>query len=138
MKIDINSDLGEGFGPYEIADDAELMAHISSANVACGFHAGDWDVMANTMAQAVENGVGIGAHPGFADLHGFGRQSMQYPLASLQNLVRYQVGAAQAMARAAGARSGISNCMGRWPTWRPRMRPWRGLVTRLPCQWRPI
>ncbi len=101
-QVDLNADMGESFGPWKMGDDAALLKIVTSANVACGFHAGDWDVMASTMAQAVENGVGIGAHPGFADLHGFGRQRMHYPLPSLQNLIRYQVGAAQAMARAAG------------------------------------
>ncbi|MGV6803393.1 MAG: LamB/YcsF family protein [Ruegeria sp.] len=101
-QVDLNADMGESFGPWKMGDDAALLKIVTSANVACGFHAGDWDVMAATMAQAFANGVGIGAHPGFADLHGFGRQRMQYPLHSLQNLVRYQVGAAQAMARAAG------------------------------------
>jgi len=77
---------------------------ISSANVACGVHAGDWDVMARTMELAVKNGVGIGAHPGFPDLQGFGRREMQMPLASVANLVRWQLGAAQAMARAVGGK----------------------------------
>lgn len=102
QHVDLNADMGESFGPWTMGDDAALLRIVTSANVACGFHAGDWDVMARTMAQAVENGVGIGAHPGFPDLQGFGRQRMHYPLPSLQNLIRYQVGAAQAMARAAG------------------------------------
>lgn len=100
--IDLNADMGESFGPWAKGDDAALLGIVSSANIACGFHAGDWDVMANTMAKAVENGVGIGAHPGFPDLHGFGRQRMAFAPASLANLVRYQIGAAQAMAKAVG------------------------------------
>ena len=101
-SVDLNSDMGESFGAWTLGDDAALLKIVSSANIACGFHAGDWDVMAQTMAAAVANGVGIGAHPGFADLQGFGRRRMQVPHASLANAVRYQLGAAQAMARAAG------------------------------------
>lgn len=100
--VDLNADMGEGFGPWPMGDDAALLKTITSANIACGAHAGDWDVMERTMALAVENGVGIGAHPGFPDLQGFGRRRMQMPHASLRNLVAYQVGAAQAMARQAG------------------------------------
>jgi UPF0271 protein len=101
-SVDLNSDMGESFGAWSMGDDAALLDIVTSANIACGFHAGDPDVMAKTMALAVKNGVGIGAHPGFADLQGFGRHRMQVPLGTLQNAVRYQIGAAQAMARAAG------------------------------------
>ncbi|WP_424934599.1 LamB/YcsF family protein [Amaricoccus macauensis] len=101
-SVDLNADMGESYGAWTMGDDAALLDIVTSANVACGFHAGDWDVMAKTMEAAVERGVGIGAHPGFPDLHGFGRQRMKLPLPSLQNLIRYQVGAAQGMARAAG------------------------------------
>lgn len=100
--VDLNADMGESFGPWKMGDDAALLDVISSANIACGFHAGDPDVMAETMAHAVERGVGIGAHPGLADLRGFGRNRMDVPHATLANKVRYQVGAAQGMARAAG------------------------------------
>lgn len=100
--IDLNADMGESFGSWEKGNDAALLDVVTSANVACGFHAGDWDVMAATMAMAVEKGVGIGAHPGFPDLQGFGRQRMGFTDESLANLIRYQVGAAQAMARGAG------------------------------------
>ena len=102
LSVDLNSDMGEGFGPWKMGDDAGLLKIVTSANIACGFHAGDADTMAETMALARDNGVGIGAHPGFADLQGFGRRQMQVPLPTLANMVRYQVGAAQAMARAAG------------------------------------
>lgn len=104
MIIDINSDMGEGFGPWPMGDDAALLKVVTSANVACGFHAGDPDVMARTMRTAVENGVGIGAHPGFPDLQGFGRRKMEVPHATLANMVRYQVGAAAAMAASVGGR----------------------------------
>lgn len=102
LRVDINSDMGEGFGRWTMGDDAGLLKIVTSANIACGFHAGDPDTMAATMGLAVKHGVGIGAHPGFADLFGFGRNRMQVPLPTLQNQIRYQVGAAQAMARAAG------------------------------------
>jgi UPF0271 protein len=85
-----------------MGDDAALLDVVSSANIACGFHAGDADTMAATMRLAVQNNVGIGAHPGFLDLQGFGRRRMQVPHATLGNWVRYQLGAAQAMAKAAG------------------------------------
>ncbi len=101
-SVDLNADMGESFGPWTMGDDAALLDIISSANIACGFHAGDPDVMAATMARAVAGGTGIGAHPGFADLQGFGRNRMDVPHATLANQVRYQLGAAQAMARAAG------------------------------------
>lgn len=101
--VDLNADMGESFGPWKMGDDAALLEIISSANIACGFHAGDPNVMAATMQAAASRGVGIGAHPGFADLQGFGRFRMTLPRESLQNMVRYQLGAAQGMARAAGA-----------------------------------
>lgn len=102
LSVDLNADMGESFGPWRMGDDAALLDIVTSANIACGFHAGDPDVMMKTMQTAIRNGVGIGAHPGFADLQGFGRYRLQIPHASLQNQIRYQVGAAQAMARAAG------------------------------------
>ena len=102
QTVDLNADMGESFGPWTMGDDGALLDIVTSANVACGFHAGDWNVMADTMAAAVAKGVGLGAHPGFPDLHGFGRQRMAFDPQSLQNIVRYQVGAAQAMAKAAG------------------------------------
>jgi UPF0271 protein len=102
LKVDLNADMGESFGPWKMGADAALLDVVTSANIACGFHAGDPDVMAETMRIAVEKGVGIGAHPGFADLQGFGRRRMNLPSQTLQNMIRYQLGAAQAMARAAG------------------------------------
>lgn len=100
--VDLNSDMGEGIGPWTMGDDAALLDVVTSANIACGFHAGDVDVMAKTMRMAVEKGVGIGAHPGFDDLRGFGRRRLPYSHEELSNIVAYQLGAAQAMARAAG------------------------------------
>ena len=103
QSVDLNADMGESFGPWVMGDDLALLDVVSSANIACGFHAGDPDVMARTMAAAHQRGVGIGAHPGFDDLQGFGRQRMVMPAQSLGNLVQYQLGAAIAMAQAQGA-----------------------------------
>ena len=104
QRIDLNADMGEGFGPWPMGSDDALLSIITSANIACGFHAGDPDVMARTMALAVANGVGIGAHPGLPDLQGFGRRRMQVSPTEARNLAAYQLGAAQAMARMAGGR----------------------------------
>lgn len=100
--VDLNADMGESFGPWPMGSDESLLGIVTSANIACGFHAGDADVMAKTMQIAVDNNVGIGAHPGFLDLQGFGRRRMHVPPATLGNWVKYQLGAAQAMAGAAG------------------------------------
>lgn len=102
MRIDLNADMGEGFGDWTMGDDAALLEVVTSANVACGAHAGDWDVMARTMARARDRGVGIGAHPGFPDLQGFGRRRMAMPLDSVANLVCWQFGAARGMAASLG------------------------------------
>ena len=102
--VDLNADMGESFGPWKMGDDASLLKIITSANIACGGHAGDADVMAATMKMAQENGVGIGAHPGFMDLAGFGRNRIQMPRATLQNQIRYQVAASVGMARSMGAK----------------------------------
>ncbi len=101
-QIDLNADMGESFGPWPMGADADLLKIITSANIACGFHAGDPDVMAQAMKVAVANGVGIGAHPGLPDLQGFGRRRMQITHDEARNLVAYQLGAARAMARMAG------------------------------------
>lgn len=103
VSVDLNADMGESFGPWVMGDDARLLEIVTSANIACGAHAGDPDVMAKTMRLAAQNGVGIGAHPGFADLHGFGRNRMSVPRGSLQNSIRYQVAAATGMAKSVGA-----------------------------------
>jgi UPF0271 protein len=103
VTVDLNADMGESFGPWKMGDDAALLNIVTSANIACGGHAGDADVMAATMTLAHQNDVGIGAHPGFMDIAGFGRNRMQVPRATLQNQVRYQVAAAMGMARSVGA-----------------------------------
>ena len=102
LSVDLNSDMGEGFGPWKMGDDAALLDVVTSANIACGFHAGDPNIMLSTMKMAAEKDVGIGAHPGFHDIEGFGRNRLSIPIGTLQNQVRYQVGAALGMARAAG------------------------------------
>ncbi|MGY6411690.1 MAG: LamB/YcsF family protein [Alkalilacustris sp.] len=103
-SIDLNADMGESFGPWPMGADTALLDIITSANIACGFHAGDPDVMAGATAQAVARGVGIGAHPGLPDLQGFGRRRMQIAAGEARHLVAYQLGAAQAMAQLAGGR----------------------------------
>ncbi|MCV6597792.1 MAG: 5-oxoprolinase subunit PxpA [Mangrovicoccus sp.] len=105
-RVDLNADLGEGFGPWEMGDDAALMEVITSANIACGFHAGDPCVMAHAMAVARAKNVQIGAHPGFADLQGFGRREIQMSPSELRPMLQYQIGAAQALAKAAGGAVG--------------------------------
>lgn len=103
-KIDLNCDLGESFGNYKIGLDDEVIRHISSANVACGFHASDPLVMQKTVALAKENGVCIGAHPGFPDLVGFGRRNMSVSPSEAKALVQYQIGALDAFCKAAGVK----------------------------------
>lgn len=103
-EIDFNSDLGEGFSIYSAGDDAAVLDQISSANIACGFHAGDAQTMSHTVRQAVEKGVSLGAHPGFPDLQGFGRRAMTLTPDEVYNITIYQVGAMQGFARAAGSR----------------------------------
>jgi UPF0271 protein len=102
--IDLNSDMGEGFGPWTIGDgvDAQLMPLISSANIATGFHAGDPNTMRKTVLLARQHGVGIGAHPGFRDLAGFGRRHIHAPADELVNDMVYQLGALREFARLAG------------------------------------
>ena len=103
-KIDLNCDLGESFGNYKMGMDDEVIRHISSANVACGFHASDPLVMQKTVALAKENGVCIGAHPGFPDLVGFGRRNMSVSPAEAKAFVQYQIGALDAFCKAAGVK----------------------------------
>ena len=102
-KIDINSDMGESFGSYKMGDDEALLKVVSSANVACGFHAGDPTVMDRTVKNALAEGVSVGAHPGFMDIQGFGRRQIQIDnFVELEKMVVYQIGALMAIARACG------------------------------------
>lgn len=100
MKIDINCDLGEGFGAYRMGDDEALLRVISSANVACGFHAGDPVIMDRTVRCAKKSGVDVGAHIGFSDLQGFGRRAMQLDTKELETMTLYQLGALRGIASA--------------------------------------
>ncbi|MBU2497735.1 MAG: LamB/YcsF family protein [Proteobacteria bacterium] len=101
-KIDLNSDVGESFGVYKLGLDEEVIPLISSANIACGFHAGDAHVMRRTISLAKQHGVAPGAHPGFPDLLGFGRRDMDVSLEEIKDYILYQVGALQAFALADG------------------------------------
>ncbi|QGV81700.1 LamB/YcsF family protein [Streptomyces ficellus] len=103
-SIDLNADLGEGFGRWRLTDDEQLLSVVTSANVACGFHAGDAATMRRVCALAAERGVRIGAQVSYRDLAGFGRRSMDVPYEELAAEVAYQIGALEVFARAAGAR----------------------------------
>ena len=98
--IDLNCDLGESFGRWSLGNDEAMLDLVSSANVACGFHAGDPRVMRRTVAAAAERGVRVGAHPGYADLRGFGRTELRVPADALRDDVLYQLGALAAICRA--------------------------------------
>lgn len=102
-RIDLNADLGEGFGPWRMGDDAGLLDIVTSANVACGYHAGDPDIMVETASAAKARGVAIGAHPGFFDLRGFGRLRIEDNPRKIERDIAYQIGALQACAALAGA-----------------------------------
>ena len=101
-RLDLNCDMGEGFGTWCMGQDEALLDHVTSANIACGFHAGDPATMARTVKLALSKGVAIGAHPSLPDLQGFGRREMAITPQEAQDLVLYQVGALAAFARAAG------------------------------------
>lgn len=101
-KLQLNADMGESFGPWVMGLDHEVMPYIDLANIACGFHASDPDVMRSTVRLAVEHGVKVGAHPAYPDLVGFGRRSLACSAAEIENLVLYQIGALAAICRAEG------------------------------------
>jgi len=103
-QIDLNSDVGESFGNYKLGLDEELIPLISSANIACGFHAGDPTVLRRTVALARDHGVAVGAHPGLPDLMGFGRRAMEVSPEEIRDYVTYQIGAIQAFAVAEGVK----------------------------------
>lgn len=111
-RIDLNCDMGESYGAWKMGADREIMPLITSANIACGFHAGDPGTIRQTVRMAVDNGVAIGAHPSLPDLMGFGRRVMQIKPQEMYDLVMYQAGAVAAFARAAGARLTHVKCHG--------------------------
>jgi UPF0271 protein len=104
MRVDLNCDMGESFGAYSIGADEAVMASITSANVACGYHAGDPGVMRRTVRLARQAGVAVGAHPGFPDLLGFGRRELRMAPQEVEDMVLYQVGALAAIAKSEGVR----------------------------------
>jgi UPF0271 protein len=104
MRIDLNSDVGESFGAWSMGADAGVMRSITSANVACGYHAGDPGVMRRTVRLARDAGVAVGAHPGYQDLPGFGRREMRVAPQDVEDMVLYQIGALAAVARSEGVR----------------------------------
>jgi len=104
LTVDLNSDLGESFGPWTMGHDEALMPSITSANIACGFHAGDPSVMRQTIRLAKQHGVAVGAHPGFPDLVGFGRREMSLSTSELEDLVLYQLAAMAGVAATEGVR----------------------------------
>jgi UPF0271 protein len=111
-KIDLNCDMGESYGAWKMGADAGVMPLISSANIACGFHAGDPATIRKTVRLAVDHGVAIGAHPSLPDLMGFGRRTMRISPQEMYDLVVYQAGAVEAFARAAGAKLHHIKCHG--------------------------
>jgi UPF0271 protein len=104
MRIDLNSDLGEGYGPWVMGNDALILDCVTSANIACGGHAGDAETMYRTLRLAADRGVKVGAHPGYADREGFGRRVIPMQPAEIGRMVAAQVGALVALARLAGTR----------------------------------
>ncbi|MEK5183763.1 LamB/YcsF family protein [Solibacillus sp. FSL W7-1324] len=104
FQVDINCDLGESFGRYRLGEQEEILRYITSANIACGFHAGDPSVMRETVELAIKNNVQIGAHPGLPDLNGFGRREMKISWQEAYDLVVYQIGALQGFLTAKGAK----------------------------------
>ena len=110
--IDLNCDMGESYGAWKMGADAEIMPLISSANIACGFHAGDPATIRKTVRLAVDHGVAVGAHPSLPDLMGFGRRAMKITAQEMYDLVIYQAGAVEGFARAAGVKLHHVKCHG--------------------------
>lgn len=104
LSVDLNCDMGESFGLWNMGQDEAIMPYISSANIACGFHAGDPGTMRRTVALAIEHGVAIGAHPGLPDREGFGRRSMRVSASEVYDLIVVQIGALAGVAASQGAR----------------------------------
>jgi UPF0271 protein len=104
VRLDLNCDMGESYGPWSVGNDAALLEHVTSANIACGFHAGDPGTMHKTVRLAIDKGVAVGAHPSLPDLQGFGRRAMSITPDEAYDLIVYQVGALAGFARALGGR----------------------------------
>ena len=115
-QIDLNSDMGESFGAYKIGGDEEIIKYVTSANVACGFHAGDPMVMDATVKAAAARGVAVGAHPGYPDLLGFGRRKMVLKPIEVKNYMKYQIGALQAFLAGHGMKLQHVAPTGPWAT----------------------
>jgi 5-oxoprolinase (ATP-hydrolysing) subunit A len=111
-RIDLNCDMGESYGAWKMGADAQVMPHISSANIACGFHGGDPATIRKTVRLAIDHGVAIGAHPSLPDLMGFGRRVMKISPQDMYDLLVYQAGAVEGFARAAGSRLHHIKCHG--------------------------
>jgi 5-oxoprolinase (ATP-hydrolysing) subunit A len=111
-RVDLNCDMGESYGAWKMGADAEVMPHISSANIACGYHGGDPATIRRTVRLALDHGVAIGAHPSLPDIQGFGRRSMKISAQDMYDLVVYQAGAVEGFARAAGAKLHHIKCHG--------------------------
>jgi len=128
--VDLNADLGEGYGTWSCGDDDAMLSIVSSANVACGMHAGDPEIMARTFATAKQKGVAVGAHPGLPDLWGFGRRRIPFTAGEVERLVAYQIGAAQALASYAGYRITHVKAHGALGNWTEAERPIADAVAR--------
>lgn len=111
-KIDLNCDMGESYGAWKMGADADVMPFITSANIACGFHAGDPATIRKTVRLAVDRGVAVGAHPSLPDLMGFGRRAMRISPQDMYDLIIYQAGAVEAFARVTGAKLHHVKCHG--------------------------
>lgn len=129
-SIDLNSDLAEGFGTYRLGDDEAMLSVVTSANVACGMHAGDPEIMARTFAIAKVRHVAVGAHPGLPDLWGFGRRRIPFSVGEIERLVAYQIGAAQALAAYASHRITYVKPHGALGNWAEVERPVADAVAR--------
>ena len=133
-SIDLNSDMGESFGAYKIGGDEEIIKYVTTANVACGWHAGDPMVMDKVVRMAKERGVMVGAHPGYPDMMGFGRRKMVLSHDEIKNYVRYQIGALAAFTKSCGRiivhlKNGLPCSRTRGPR---RARSWPGAITGRP------
>ena len=122
LKVDLNCDLGESFGNYTLGLDGEVLKFVSSANVACGFHASDPLVMQKTVKMAKAAGVAVGAHPGYPDLVGFGRRNLNVQPAELKAMVQYQIGALKAFCQA--EKIGLQHVKPHGAIWRQRTKNW--------------